>query len=95
MTAPALPADWPIDVPVPTGTLMGATGAAGQWSLLVVVDDGAEAVRAAAVSLYLAHGYVAESDSVVHNERYRVTVVAENRDHSQLQSNLAIGVTSL
>jgi hypothetical protein len=82
-------------VPLPTGALKGSTGAAGQWSVLLVVDDGAESARAATVSLYLAHGYVAESDSVVRNQRYRVTVVAENRDHSQLQSNLAIGVTSL
>ena len=34
--ANALPADWPLDVPVPAGDIMGSTGSAGRWSVLKI-----------------------------------------------------------
>jgi hypothetical protein len=88
----SLPADFPADVPLPPGQLQGATGGAGQWSVLLLVDGSAADAHSATVAFYRARGFVAETDSVLHNAAHRVTIVVENRDHSPNQTFIAIGV---
>jgi hypothetical protein len=90
--AAALPPDFPADVPLPPGQLQGSTGGAGQWSVLLLVDGSAPAAHSATVAFYRARGFVAETDSVLHNAAHRVTIVVANRDHSPNQTFIAIGV---
>jgi hypothetical protein len=91
-SAATLPPDFPADVPLPAGALQSATGGAGQWSVLLLVDGSAAEAHAATVAFYRAHGFVAESDSILHDAAHRVTIVVENRDHSANRTFVAIGV---
>ena len=91
--APALPVDFPRAVPIPPGTLLGGSGSAGQWGVLVLADGPADQVLKSAVAFYVAAGYTADGPAIVHRGIYRVTIVAENRDHSNTKTNLALGVT--
>jgi hypothetical protein len=90
--AATLPADFPKDVPLPPGQLQSASGANGQWSVLLLVDGSAAQAHAATVAFYRAHGFVAETDSILHNASHRVTIVVENRDHSAAHTFVVIGV---
>jgi hypothetical protein len=93
--AAALPPDFPADVPLPAGELQAATGGGGQWSVLLLEPGSAAAVHGSAVAFYAGHGFVAETDSVLHDARHRITIVVQNRDHSPNATFLAIGVTTL
>src|SRR4051812_41195086 len=92
--AASLPPDFPADVPLPPGSLQGATGGAGQWSVLLLVSGSAAQAHAAAVAFYRAHGFTADTDSILHNAAHQVTVVVENRDHSPNETFIAIGVAN-
>jgi len=90
----ALPADWPLDVPVPAGDIMGSTGSAGRWSVLIVGAGSAAEVRQSTMAFYTSAGFTAVSDSVLNKGQRQVTLVVENRDHSGTVTNLMIGVTT-
>ena len=90
--AATLPPDFPADVPLPPGQLQTATGGGGQWSVLLLVNGSAADAHASTVAFYRAHGFVAETDSILHNAKHRVTIVVENRDHSPAHTFVAIGV---
>jgi len=92
--AGGLPADWPPDLPVPQGDIMGSTGAAGRWTVLIVAAGSAAQVRRSTVAFYSAAGFTAVSDSVLDKGTRQITLVVENRDHSATQTNLVIGVTT-
>ena len=88
-----LPPDFPSDVPLPPGDLQAASGAGGSWSVLLLVRGSAAATHASIVAFYRAQGFIAETDSILHNAAHRVTIVVENRDHSATATFAAIGVT--
>ena len=90
----ALPADWPADLPVPSGQIMGSTGSAGRWSVLILAAGSAAEVRRSTVAFYAATGFTAVTDSVLNKGNRQITVVVENRDHSNTQTNLMVGVTT-
>jgi len=90
--AATLQPDFPPDVPLPPGQVQSASGANGQWSVLLLVRGSAADAHAATVAFYRAHGFVAETDSILHNAGHRVTIVVENRDHSPNETFIAIGV---
>jgi len=92
--ANALPADWPLDVPVPAGEIMGSTGSAGRWSVLIVAAGSAAQVRQSTKAFYTSAGFTAVSDSVLNKGQRQVTLVVENRDHNGTVTNLMIGVTT-
>jgi hypothetical protein len=92
--AVGLPADWPPELPVPAGSIVGSTGAAGRWSVLIVAAGSAAQVRQSTVAFYSAAGFTAVSDSVLNKGNRQITLVVENRDHSATQTNLVIGVTT-
>jgi hypothetical protein len=92
--AGALPVDWPADLPVPQGQIMGSTGTAGRWSVLILAPGSAAQVRQSTVAFYSAAGFTAVSDSVLNKGNRQITLVTENRDHSATQTNLVIGVTT-
>jgi hypothetical protein len=79
---------------VPQGDIMGSTGAAGRWTVLIVAAGSAEQVRRSTVAFYSAAGFTAVSDSVLDKGTRQITLVVENRDHSATQTNLVIGVTT-
>lgn len=91
--AAKLPADFPAGVPIPPGSLQGSTGAGGQWGVLLVASGSAASVLSSTMAFYVAAGYTADSEGHLHRGPVRITVVAESRDHSNLVTNLAIGVT--
>ena len=91
--AAKLPADFPADVPIPPGSLQGSTGAGGQWGVLLLASGSAAGVLSSTMAFYVAAGYTADSEGHLHRGPVRITVVAENRDHSNTVTNLAIGVT--
>jgi hypothetical protein len=88
----AMPVDFPAAVPLPAGTLLGSTGRAGNWSVLLDVRVGAAQLQKSTLAFYVARGYKATTAYIVHNATYRIVFLAVNRDHSATRSNLAIQV---
>ena len=88
-----LPADFPAGVPIPPGSLQGSTGAGGQWGVLLLASGSAAGVLSSTMAFYVAAGYTADSRGHLHRGPVRITVVVESRDHSNMVTNLAIGVT--
>src|SRR4051794_27789041 len=91
-TAATLPPDFPADVPLAPGQLQNATGGAGHWSVLLLVDGPADQAHASTVAFYRAHGFVADADSILHDATHQVTVAVEARDHSTRRTFVAIAV---
>ena len=91
--APQLPADFPADIALPPGTLQGATGGAGRWSVLLLARGSAADVLRSTQNFYIAAGFSKEAYAIVHRGSERITIVAENRDHSATETNLTLGVT--
>ena len=89
----ALPADFPADVPIPPGALQGSSGSAGRWGVLLLADGPADKVLKTTLDFYVAAGFTADGSASVHRGSYRIVVVAENRDHSNTQTNLVLGVS--
>jgi hypothetical protein len=90
----ALPADFPADIQLPPGTLQGATGGAGRWSVLILASGSAAEVQRSTESFYVAAGFSHVGNAVVSRGPERITIVAENRDHSPTETNLTLGVTT-
>jgi CHRD domain len=90
--AATLPPDFPADVPLAPGQLQSATGGAEHWSVLLLVDGPAGPAHASTVAFYRAHGFVADTDSVLHDATHQVTIAVEARDHSPGRTFVAIGV---
>jgi hypothetical protein len=90
--AATLPPDFPADVPLPPGQVQTASGGGGHWSVLLLVDGPADQAHASTVAFHRAHGFFAESDSILHDATHRVTVAVEARDHSTRRTFVAIAV---
>lgn len=90
--APRLPADFPADVPLPAGSLQGSTGSAGQWTVVLLVTGLARDVQRSTVRFYVAAGYSADSDAIVHKGSRKITILAAARDHSPTETNLTLAV---
>jgi hypothetical protein len=88
-----LPADFPADIALPPGSLEGATGGAGRWSVLILAGGSAADVLRSTESFYLAAGFSRDGYAVLRRGSERITIVAENRDHSATETNLTLGVT--
>jgi hypothetical protein len=93
--APAahVPADFPADIALPPGTLQGATGGAGRWSVLILARGSAAEVLRSTESFYVAAGFGRDGYAIVRRGSERIAIVAENRDHSATETNLTLGVT--
>jgi hypothetical protein len=88
-----LPADFPADIALPPGSLQGATGGAGRWSVLILASGSAADVLRSTENFYIAAGFTRDGYAVVRRGSERITIVAENRDHSATETNLTLGVT--
>lgn len=93
-TTGALPADFPAGVPLPPGSLQDSKGSAGTWTVLLLARGSAAYVQKSTLAFYTSRGYKGETDSIVHNGSYRITFLAENRDHSNTETNLVLGVVA-
>jgi hypothetical protein len=91
-TAPALPADFPADVPLPPGSLEASNGSAGHWNVLLVVGGSASEAQRSAMTFYTAAGFTADDQATAHRGPYAITIGAENRDHSNTSTHLVVGV---
>jgi CHRD domain len=56
------------------------------------VDGPADQAHAPTVAFYRAHGFAADTDSILHDAAHQVTVAVEARDHSTRRTFIAIGV---
>ncbi|MEP7194372.1 MAG: hypothetical protein ABI903_16115 [Actinomycetota bacterium] len=92
--AGGLPADWPPDLSVPQGNIISSTGGAGRWSVLILAAGSAAQVRQSTLAFYSSAGFTAVSDSILNKGNRQITLVVENRDHSNTQTNLVIAVTT-
>jgi hypothetical protein len=90
----ALPADWPTDLPIPAGDIVGSTGSGGRWTVQILAAGSAAQVQQSTVAFYTGVGFAAVTDSVLNRGNRQITLVVENRDHSATQTNLLIGVTT-
>jgi len=88
----ALPADWPSDVPLPAGELQGSTGGNGLWTVELLVNGSAAQVLQSALDFYGAAGYATVSTGVLLRGTHQLTLVTENRDHSNAHTFLVIGL---
>ena len=79
---------------MPQGSIVGSTGSAGRWTVLILAAGSAAEVRRSTVALYSAAGFTAISDSILNKGNRHITLVVENRDHSATQTNLVIYVTT-
>ncbi len=93
-TTPSLPADWPPDLPLPPGTLTGATGSNGLWTAQYLMLGSAAGVLHATADLYRAAGFTAVSDSVLNKGNRQLTLAVENRDHNAGETTLLIQVST-
>jgi hypothetical protein len=90
----ALPSDWPADVPAPPGSIQGSAHAnSTTWTVQTLASGSAQAVMSQTVASYRAAGFVAETDAILHNATHRVTIVVENRDHSNAETFVVMSVT--
>jgi hypothetical protein len=94
-TSPSLPADWPPDLPLPHGTLTGATGSNGLWTAQYLMLGSAADVLQSTADLYRAAGFTAVSDSVLNKGNRQLTLAMENRDHSAGETTLLIQVSTI
>jgi hypothetical protein len=92
-TAPRLPADFPADVPLPTGSLQGSTGSAGRWTVQLLVSGSAAGVQRSTERFYLDAGFKRDGNAIVRRGSQRITILAAARDHSPTETNLTLGVT--
>lgn len=67
----------------------GRPAAGGSWCWYA---DRHQVLRSS-VAFYVAAGFTADGPSTVHRGSYQVVLVAENRDHSNTETNLAAGIT--
>lgn len=45
------------------------------------------------MAFYRAAGFTTDGPATIHRGHYQVVLVAENRDHSNTETNLAAGIT--
>gem|GEM_PF-2577565 len=93
--AAPLPVDFPADISLPPGTLQGATGAAGQWSVLILARGSAADTLRSTERFYEVAGFGHDGNATMRRGSERIVIVAENRDHSATATNLTLGVTDL
>ncbi len=88
-----LPVGWPRVVPVPAGTLT-ASSARGGYAVSLVAKGSARQVNLRVRALYKARGFVQRNRSllVFSGHRLTVTVALDNRDHSNLKTNVTVAV---
>lgn len=91
---PGLPADWPRDLPLPQGTVIGSTGSNGHWTVQIRAAGSAAQARQSVADFYTTAGFTAVSDSVLNNGNRQITLVVENRDHSATETNVVIQVST-
>jgi hypothetical protein len=94
--APALPADFPSNVALPSGQLTGSTGASPNWSVGLLLDGGYPEVMASVHDFYLARGYSELGPTWMYrltNGIYTITFVGRNHDHSATRTDVTIQVS--
>ena len=83
----------PAGVPLPPGVVTAFGRGPGRWSILEVVNGSAKQAQASAVAFYVRHGFHRDTAHRVHGRGYRISMIAENRDHSATKSNLTVVIT--
>ena len=83
----------PAGIPLPPGVVTAFGQGPGRWSILEVVNGSAKHAQRSAVAFYVRHGFHRDSAYVVHRRHYRISMIAENRDHSATKSNLTVVIT--
>jgi len=87
----SMPADFPTDVLIPAGTLLGTTGVSPNWSIGINIDGSYSFVMPTLRTFYVAQGFTDLSpDSIIpfgfENDKYTLQIVGRDRDHTGPQS---------
>ena len=82
----------PVGVPLPSGVISAVDRGPGRWSALVLVGGSAQRALASAVAFYVSHAFHRDSAYALHGRGYRISMIAENRDHSATETNLTVVV---
>jgi hypothetical protein len=88
-TTRRLPANWPKDVPVPPGSVQGTNVTTAHAVVQLLVNGSATQAMHAATRYYRLHGF-SGAGAVLHRGTRRVTIVVENRDHSNAHTFVVI-----
>jgi hypothetical protein len=92
--AASLPANWPSDLPEPPGAIQGSTHPnATSWTAQTLAAGSTQTVMSQIVASYLAAGFITDTEATLHDATHRVTIVVENRDHSNAETFVVISVT--
>jgi hypothetical protein len=73
--------------------VQASTGTAPRWSVLIFVPEDAARVQQSTTEFYRSHGFTFDRPGSARRDPYRVTFIAENRDHSATATDLTIAVT--
>ena len=90
---PNLLAALPAGIPLPPGVVTALGRGPGRWSILEAVHGSAQQAQSSAVAFYVRQGFHRDSAYIVHHQGYRISIIAENRDHSATESNLTMVIT--
>jgi hypothetical protein len=86
-TKTPLPADFPADLPLPSGTLTGSSGTSPAWSVGLNID-GSYAVNMSAIrAFYVSHGFTDLNARQAipfgfNNSTYSLQIVGRDHDHT-------------
>jgi hypothetical protein len=88
-TARRLPANWPKDVPVPPGSVQGTNITAAHAVVQLIVNGSAAQAMRSTTRFYRLRGFTG-AGATLHRGTRRVTIVVENRDHSNAHTFVVI-----
>lgn len=94
---PAVPADFPSQVPLPAGSVYGASGASPSWSVVKLVGGSYKDAMAGLRPLFRAAGFIDLSPrdqvpSGFQSPAYLVHVVGTSHDHSDASTEVTVQV---
>jgi hypothetical protein len=84
-----LPANWPKDVPVPPGQIRGTNVSAAHAVVQLLVSGSAAQALRSVSHFYRVRGFAGRG-ALLHRGTRRLTIVVENRDHSNAHTFVVI-----
>jgi len=92
---PITPADFPVDFPLPSGTITGSTGSSPSWSIGLNINGGYAMVMASFRPFYVERGFRDLDPNAViptrfESNTYGVSLVGRSHDHSNTSTDIVV-----
>ncbi len=89
------PPDFPVDFPLPSGTITGSTGSSPSWSIGLNMSGGYALVMASLRPFYVERGFKdLDSNAVIptrfENNIYTASLVGRSHDHSNTSADIVV-----